>query len=65
MSNLYLDNAQSIGHTPLIKLNKLTRGAKATVLVNLDDFAGKTIVMILPDSGERYLSSVLFEGIGV
>ncbi len=36
MSNLYLDNAQSIGHTPLIRLNQLTRGAKATVLVKIE-----------------------------
>jgi len=27
------------------------------------EFAGKTIVTILPDSGERYLSSILFEDI--
>ncbi len=38
--------------------------AAAVRLARLDEFAGKTIVVILPDSGERYLSTVLFEGIG-
>ena len=39
-------------------------GAAAAValrLAALDEFAGKTIVAILPDSGERYLSTPLFE----
>jgi cysteine synthase A len=42
-------------------------GAAAAVavrLAQLDEFAGKTIVVVLPDAGERYLSTVLFEGIG-
>ena len=39
--------------------------AAAVRLAKLDEFAGKTIVVILPDAGERYLSTVLFEGVGV
>jgi cysteine synthase A len=38
--------------------------AAALRLAKEDAFAGKTIVVILPDAGERYLSTVLFEGIG-
>ncbi len=37
--------------------------AGAARLAAQPEFAGKTIVVILPDSGERYLSSVLFEHI--
>jgi cysteine synthase A len=42
-------------------------GAAAAVavrLAKLPEFAGKTIVTVLPDSGERYVSTILFEGIG-
>jgi len=41
-------------------------GAAAAVAARLSalpEFKGKTIVAILPDSGERYLTSVLYEGI--
>lgn len=36
--------------------------AVAERVANQPQHAGKTIVVILPDSGERYLSTVLFEG---
>jgi len=37
--------------------------AAAVRLAQLDEFAGKTIVVILPDGAERYLSTALFEGV--
>jgi len=42
-------------------------GAAAAAAVRLaqqDEFAGKTIVVVLPDAAERYLSTALFDGIG-
>ncbi|MFO0697291.1 MAG: cysteine synthase A [Polyangiales bacterium] len=37
--------------------------AVAARLANEEQYAGKTIVVILPDAGERYLSGALFEGL--
>ena len=38
--------------------------AVAVRLAQLDEFAGQTIVVVLPDAAERYLSTALFDGIG-
>jgi cysteine synthase A len=48
-------------------LSGISCGAAAAVavrLAKLPEFEGKTIVTVLPDGGERYLSTILFEGIG-
>lgn len=48
-------------------LSGISCGAAAAVACRLarsPEFDGKTIVAILPDAGERYLSSALFSGIG-
>jgi cysteine synthase A len=47
-------------------LSGISCGAAAAVAIRLaseEEFAGKTIVTILPDSGERYLSTALFENL--
>ena len=36
MKKIYEDNSQSIGQTPLVKLNRVTDGAKATVLAKIE-----------------------------
>jgi cysteine synthase A len=36
MSRIFKDNSESIGHTPLVKINRLTQGAKATVLAKVE-----------------------------
>jgi cysteine synthase A len=47
-------------------LSGISCGAAAAAAVRIaqePEFKGKTMVVVLPDAGERYLSTVLFEGI--
>ena len=60
-----IEYARRLAHEEGI-LSGVSCGAAIAValrLARLDEFKGKTIVTILPDSGERYLSGPLFEGV--
>jgi cysteine synthase A len=49
----------------LVGISSGAAGLVAVRLAKQSEFKGKNIVVIFPDAGERYLSTVLFEGIGV
>ena len=36
MSRIFKDNSESIGNTPLVRLNRVTQGAKATILAKIE-----------------------------
>jgi cysteine synthase A len=64
-SNEALDYARRLAKEEgiLVGISSGAAIAVAARLAQLDEFSGKTIVAILPDGAERYLSTALFEGI--
>jgi cysteine synthase A len=62
-SNEAIDFARRLAREEglLVGISSGAAVAAAVRLANLPEFAGKTIVVILPDLAERYLSTALFE----
>ena len=72
MARIYKDNSESIEMThPLHREEGITAGissgeaAAAVEVASRPENKGKLIVAILPDAGDRYHSSVLFQNIPV
>lgn len=65
--NCFKDNSYSIGNTGITRAEALIAQSPRHYFMpqqfNNPAFEGKTLVVILPDSGERYLSSIMFEDI--
>jgi cysteine synthase A len=64
-NEMALEYAQRLAREEGI-ISGISSGAAVAVAVRLGtlpEFEDKTIVVILPDSGERYLSSILYEGL--